>query len=132
VSDHRFAPGKNGGVEHPFPIVQINAAVFDAWNATPLIAWNATPGERTFMSAGTCPVAHQMHFASTRGHPFSSFEGCSPRSLSLNQPNRDENFHAQVRRRSFHTAWTQSGQAADPGRVPELALGWLVLACFNP
>jgi len=49
-SNHRLAPGKNGGVEQPFPIVQINAALFDTWNAT--------PGERTFIAA-TRPVAHQ-------------------------------------------------------------------------
>jgi hypothetical protein len=41
--------------------------------------------------------------------PFASFEDCSPRSLSLNQLNRDENFCAQVRRRSFHTAWVRLG-----------------------
>src|SRR5258707_9925945 len=44
--------------------------------------------------------------------PFASVEGCSPRSLSLNQPNRDENFYAQVRRRSFHTALGQKATSA--------------------
>src|SRR4030088_991637 len=46
--------------------------------------------------------------------PFASFEGCSPRSLSRKQPNRDENFYVHGRRRSFHTAWSQFGHGHSP------------------
>src|SRR4051794_12624602 len=48
--------------------------------------------------------------------PFASFEGCSPALPSLNQPNRDEKFYAQVRRRSFHTAGSFAHVAASSWR----------------